>query len=171
MKRTIFLLTALLILAFSFIQAQGFYLKPYVDDLGNKGGRLVVDSCYVVGTNSYYSNTFTLNGLLASGFDSSYNRSAGECISICYAVDTLHGQAGTNVADVTLILQGSFTGSDKWTTAATIFSTTGKTAPTYTTLVTTAAKYPYYRWKATGITTNTYSRVFIGLYAYRKWGG
>ena len=177
MKRILFF-TAILMLVIATVlpvQAQGFvsgttgFYKMTIEDFGGKGPRLVLDSCYVVSTNSYYSPAFSLAGLLESSFDTNYAGQAGKCISIGYAIDTVDAAAGSETADITLILQGSFTGQDNWATAATVFSTTGVTAITWTTMTLKGAQYPYYRWKATGITTNTYSRVFIGLYAFRKW--
>lgn len=154
-------------LVVSVTQAQWYGLK--VNDFGGAGVKAVFDSCYVVSTNAYTSKAFTLPGLLATSYDSNYAGQAGKCISVFYAIDTVNTAAGTETADITLILQGSFTGNDNWTTAATIFSTTGVTAGTITTITLIGAQYPYYRFKATGITSNTYSRCFVGLYAFRKW--
>ena len=166
MKR-IFYIAFFLMLSVSISQAQFYPIS--INDFGEHGGRAVIDSCYVAGINSYTSQAFSLYSCLESSYDYAYVSTAGRDISIEYSVDTLDMAAGVEVADVTLILQGSFTGKDNWLTSATVFTTTSISDPTYAILVTTNAKYPYYRWKATGIGSNTYSRVFIGLDSYRQW--
>jgi hypothetical protein len=164
MKHTLFAVLILMI-------AVSLSLGQFTTKVNNLGGNGVVVTavCTTATTATHYSKPFTLAGFLESTLDSNYaNLISGTCISIQYMLDTLNINNGTEVDNISLILQGSFTGSDNWATAATVSSTLAHTALTYGTIATGTAKYPYYRWKVLGNGTNTASIVTINLYAYRK---